>query len=396
MRLDDARDIPTQPGETVAEALLAAGVLATTRSLKFRRHRGPYCLTGDCGTCLMRIDGKPNLRACMLEVRDGMVISSQNRVGPRGTDPTGLADKVFAKGMDHHHLMVRPRVLNEMMKSIARNLAGLGTIASQSAVDTLDPEHTQWAPDVLVIGAGAAGQAFAETVRTTSTLRCVVVDRLNPGRLPAPTSDDLWQTGVFGIYADEGVVAAYTPARDGSDRDTLHTFTPRHLVFAMGARDPLIPLQNNDLPGVLSGRGLQSVLAAGRFEVDAVVVVGHGDAATTLAETLGARLVAPTDVVDLLGTKRVEAVKTTTETLKCSLVALAPAPCAASELPRQAGAAVVFDGSSFNLCPDRDGQVQTRGPWQAWACGDICGYVGPAAAAAQARTTAHALLGTKP
>jgi sarcosine oxidase subunit alpha len=48
----DARD-------TGASALIAAGELMTSRSAKYRRPRGAYCLLGDCGTCWGRVDGQP-------------------------------------------------------------------------------------------------------------------------------------------------------------------------------------------------------------------------------------------------------------------------------------------------------------------------------------------------
>ena len=84
---DDA-PLRAAPGDTVSAALLRAGRVATGRSLKFRRPRGPFCLQGDCGTCLLRVDGEPNLRACTTRVRTGMQLQSQNRVLPRGPDPT--------------------------------------------------------------------------------------------------------------------------------------------------------------------------------------------------------------------------------------------------------------------------------------------------------------------
>ncbi|MBC8071991.1 MAG: (2Fe-2S)-binding protein, partial [Deltaproteobacteria bacterium] len=147
----DERPITADARDTVSSALLRAGVVATSRSLKFRRPRGPFCLRGDCGTCLVRIDGVPNLRACTTAVRDGMRVAPQNRVLERGPDPTALVDKMFGAGMDHHHLMLRPKLFNRVMQEVARNLAGLGTLPDAAPAQPTRTEHHTC--DALVVGA---------------------------------------------------------------------------------------------------------------------------------------------------------------------------------------------------------------------------------------------------
>ena len=46
----DGAPVPADPRDTVASALIAAGELMTSRSAKYRRPRGAYCLLGDYGT----------------------------------------------------------------------------------------------------------------------------------------------------------------------------------------------------------------------------------------------------------------------------------------------------------------------------------------------------------
>ncbi|SEQ53406.1 2Fe-2S iron-sulfur cluster binding domain-containing protein [Amphritea atlantica] len=64
-------------GETVAAAVMHAGLRPTRTTPVSGSGRAPYCMMGVCFDCLMNIDGKPNTQACMTEVREGMVITVQ-------------------------------------------------------------------------------------------------------------------------------------------------------------------------------------------------------------------------------------------------------------------------------------------------------------------------------
>ncbi|WP_108661758.1 (2Fe-2S)-binding protein [Acuticoccus kandeliae] len=74
----DGETVEARPGDSVAAALIAAGFDATRRSAISGMARGPYCMMGVCFDCLVAIDGEPNRQACMVEVRDGLVVTTQN------------------------------------------------------------------------------------------------------------------------------------------------------------------------------------------------------------------------------------------------------------------------------------------------------------------------------
>jgi predicted molibdopterin-dependent oxidoreductase YjgC len=63
----DGRIVEARAGDSVAAALLAAGIVRT---------RAPYCAMGACFGCLVAIDGVGNRRACMVPAADGMVIET--------------------------------------------------------------------------------------------------------------------------------------------------------------------------------------------------------------------------------------------------------------------------------------------------------------------------------
>ncbi|WP_278287292.1 (2Fe-2S)-binding protein [Caloranaerobacter ferrireducens] len=64
-------------GDTIASALHAAGVKVLGRSLFEKRPRGFYCAIGNCSSCLMKVNGEANVRTCITELEEGMVVETQ-------------------------------------------------------------------------------------------------------------------------------------------------------------------------------------------------------------------------------------------------------------------------------------------------------------------------------
>jgi sarcosine oxidase subunit alpha len=59
-------------GETVAAALLATGRRTLRHTNLLGQARGLFCVMGVCFDCVVEIDGRTGVRACMTPVRDGM------------------------------------------------------------------------------------------------------------------------------------------------------------------------------------------------------------------------------------------------------------------------------------------------------------------------------------
>jgi D-hydroxyproline dehydrogenase subunit gamma len=72
-------------GASAAAAVLAAGCRSIRETAVTGSERTPYCMMGVCFDCLAEIDGVPNQRSCMVEVRTGMQIHRQ--IGARRIDP---------------------------------------------------------------------------------------------------------------------------------------------------------------------------------------------------------------------------------------------------------------------------------------------------------------------
>jgi predicted molibdopterin-dependent oxidoreductase YjgC len=66
--------LSARDGQSVAAALTAAGVRSWRTTRRGERPRGLFCGIGACFDCLLTIDGRPAQRACLVPVRDGMIL----------------------------------------------------------------------------------------------------------------------------------------------------------------------------------------------------------------------------------------------------------------------------------------------------------------------------------
>ncbi|MGC9365948.1 MAG: (2Fe-2S)-binding protein [bacterium] len=68
-------------GESIAAALIANNIRIFRFSEKKQRPRGLYCAVGKCASCLMEVDGKPNIMTCITPVKQGMKVKRQKGRG---------------------------------------------------------------------------------------------------------------------------------------------------------------------------------------------------------------------------------------------------------------------------------------------------------------------------
>jgi predicted molibdopterin-dependent oxidoreductase YjgC len=72
----DGTDVAAYTGETLATALLSSG----TRAMRTARDgslRGLFCGMGMCFDCLVTVNGRPNVRACVTPAAEGMTVTTR-------------------------------------------------------------------------------------------------------------------------------------------------------------------------------------------------------------------------------------------------------------------------------------------------------------------------------
>jgi D-hydroxyproline dehydrogenase subunit gamma len=75
--LIDGEPATASPNDSVAAALLGSGRISCRTTAISGATRAPYCMMGVCFDCLVTIDGEGNRQACLVRVRDGMRVETQ-------------------------------------------------------------------------------------------------------------------------------------------------------------------------------------------------------------------------------------------------------------------------------------------------------------------------------
>jgi hypothetical protein len=70
----EGRPVPFEPGQSIGAALTAAGIRSWRTTRFDERPRGLFCGIGVCFDCLITVNGRRSLRACMVEARSGDVV----------------------------------------------------------------------------------------------------------------------------------------------------------------------------------------------------------------------------------------------------------------------------------------------------------------------------------
>jgi glycine/D-amino acid oxidase-like deaminating enzyme len=249
-------------GESLAAALVAAGRLDQRGGRSGAAH-GHFCGMGACFECLVHIDGVPGQRACMVPVRNGMVVGRQAYLSTPHADGTWAA-------------LAEPPA------------AGLGIVGV----------------DVLVVGAGPAGLEAALAARRAGAGVTIVDERAAPGgqyykQLAAAyhtasgkAPDRQMESGRTLIAAAqaEGIALRTETTVWGAFREAENELLigierrgeaslmrPRSLIIATGATEAPYPVPGWTLPGVMTTGGLQTLLRSYRTAPPGpIVVAGNG------------------------------------------------------------------------------------------------------------------------
>ena len=332
----DGKQMTGRPGDTLASALLANGVRLMGRSFKYHRPRGVLSAGSEEPNALVELRSgarqEPNTRATTIELYDGLLAKSQNRVGSLKFDFMAINDRFsnfLTAGFYYKTFMWPAGFWEKVYEPIIRKAAGLGSLSLQDDPDVYDKGFLHC--DLLIIGAGPAG-IMAALIAGRSGADVILADEdfRFGGRLNSETfsvGDDagadwadtavaelaslpnvrlMTRTTVIGAF-DHGIYGAVervsdhliTPKTD-KPRQILWRIYTKQTVLAAGAIERPIAFENNDRPGVMLASALRSY--ANRYAVAAdrraAIFTNNDDGHCTAADlhAKGVKIAAVVDV----------------------------------------------------------------------------------------------------
>ncbi|HEV2267842.1 MAG TPA: sarcosine oxidase subunit alpha family protein [Steroidobacteraceae bacterium] len=301
-------------GDTLASALLAAGVRLVARSFKYHRPRGIFTAGSEEPNALVELRRgarrEPNTRATVVELFDGLEARSQNRWPTLALDfgaINSLFSAVFVAGFYYKTFMWPAAFWEKVYEPAIRRAAGLGRVSLEADPDTYEKAHAFC--DLLVVGGGPAGLAAALAAgRAGARVTLCDEDFLLGGRLNgdrhqiAGIDGALWarqiaaelaslpevrvmtRTTVFGVYdgntygALESVADHVREPAPHQPRQRLWKIVARRTVLAAGALERPIVFGGNDRPGVMLASAVRTYV--NRFRV----TPGHRTAVFTTCD----------------------------------------------------------------------------------------------------------------
>jgi sarcosine oxidase, subunit alpha len=284
----EGRQLPVGDGDTIASVLQRSGVTVLSRSFKYHRPRGLYCVSGDCPNCMVTVDREPAVRSCVTPATNGQRVARSN--GWPSVDHDVLSVTWFMRWAlpvgFYYKIFTRPRWLWPLAEKFISRIAGIGPVDTTLEPEALERRNAH--PDLAVLGGGVAGlsAALAAAERGESVVLLdegLIGEQVAPGPVRAaidtllvmvrahPRVTIVERAPVTGVYEGPLVTAAAA--------HVLHLVHPKRIVVATGAVERHAVFPGSDLPGVWLGRGAARM--AGAHGVmpgkQAVVVLGTAE-----------------------------------------------------------------------------------------------------------------------
>ena len=253
-------------GDTIASALHAAGVKILTTSLKYDRPRGFFCGIGKCSSCLMRVNGVPNVRTCIAPLLDGINVEMQDK----------LPDLPSADFKSKSKQTIETDIL----------VIGAGPAGLCAAI-----EGAKEGARVLLVDENqrVGGQLVKQTHKFFGSkheragTRGIEIARELENELKAFEKNDkiklMLDSTVIGYYeGDEKKQHKFGVVKRENYESKLYEVNCKAAIFACGAMENMLPFPGNDLPGVYGAGAVQTLMNVyGVKPGKKVIMVGAGN-----------------------------------------------------------------------------------------------------------------------
>lgn len=266
--------VKAYPGETIAAALYANGLVKFTESKRHHRPRGFFCAIGKCSSCIMKVDGIPHVRTCTTPAEDGMKVE---RHGALPEFPTDVPLKA-----------PRPLELDIDVAIVGAGPAGLSAaiVAARYGLDV----------HVFDEGNHQGGQLVKQTHQFFGSHREEAGTRGID--LAVELKEEAHKAGVH-IHGGSTVLGYYPEMTLTVEHENkLEIYRAKAMAYCTGAVENYLAFENNDLPGIYGAGGVQTLMNEyGIIPGKRVLMIGSGNVGLIVSYQL---LQAGVDVVEVI------------------------------------------------------------------------------------------------
>jgi sarcosine oxidase, subunit alpha len=262
-------------GDSISSALWAANQKVLGRSFKYHRPRGVLSLANHDVNILMTDGLDTNIRADVVEVKEGMVLHAVNTIGGVKKDKNSYIDKLsaFLPVGFYYKAFHRPRFLFPFWERMIRKAAGLGVTNFNYPRIIKRKQHTHC--DLLIVGAGPTGLSAAY-IAAVAGLQVTIVDEnrhiggsLSYDRGGHSVAADYLKDLLHKVSAHPNInvrasayAAGYYPDHliPIVEASGINKVRAKTVIVASGAFEQPPVFRYNDLPGVMLGSAAQRLI----------------------------------------------------------------------------------------------------------------------------------------
>lgn len=251
--------------DSIASALHASGVKKLTNSLRYHRPRGFFCGIGKCSSCLMRVNGVPNVRTCIAPVKSSIHVETQGR----------FADLPDADFVDNpkEFIDVDILVIGAGPAGLCAGLEGAKQGAKVLLVDENQSVGGQLIKQTHKFFGSKAERAGTRGIEIAIELGNELKEFEKNGKITV-----MLDATVIGYYEGSGEKHKFGVVKRTGYESRLYEVNCKAVVFACGAMENMLLFPGNDLPGVYGAGAVQTLMNVyGVKPGKKIVMVGAGN-----------------------------------------------------------------------------------------------------------------------
>jgi sarcosine oxidase subunit alpha len=235
-------------GDSIASALHALGVKKFTTSQKYSRPRGFFCGIGKCSSCLMRVNGVPNVRTCIAPLKDSIHIETQYKLP--------LLPSAEFRGKPKHKLDVDILVIGAGPAGLCATIEAAKQNTKVLIVDENQIIGGQLVKQTHKFFGSKQEKAGTRGIYIAKELEKEVFELQKKGKL-----DLMLDSTVIGYYEkDKKNYHKFGIVKREKYESILYEVNCKAAVFACGAMENMILFPGNDLPGVYGAGAVQTLM----------------------------------------------------------------------------------------------------------------------------------------